>query len=60
MRRYCLFLALMLAVMSVMGQSRLVPTAKIEDASGNDGYMMIVKDYLYGAAVFHWGIRLDG
>lgn len=46
MRRYCLFLALMLAVMSVMGQSRLVPTAKIEDAGGNDGYMMIVKDYL--------------
>lgn len=45
MRRYCLFLALMLAVMSVMGQSRLVPTAKIEDAVG-DGYMAIVKDYL--------------
>ena len=36
----------MLAVMSVMGQSRLVPTAKIEDAGGNDGYMAIVKDYL--------------
>ena len=43
MRRYCLFLALMLAVMSVMGQSRLVSTAKSEDAGG-DGYMAIVKD----------------